>query len=61
MKGIDFSDLGSWDSRNYSIGPSLYLPIFQGGRLERNLELSTTRHRLAVLNYQKVVFNDGMR
>ncbi len=57
MKGIDFSDLGSWDSRNYSIGPSLYLPIFQGGRLERNLELSTTRHRLAALNYQKVVLN----
>ena len=57
MKGIDFSDLGSWDSRHYSIGPSFYLPIFQGGRLERNLELSTTRHRLAALNYQKVVLN----
>lgn len=50
-----FSDMGSWDSRRYSIGPVLYLPIFQGGRLESNLALSESRHRLAGLAYQQTV------
>lgn len=57
LQAFAFSDMGTWDSRHYGIGPTLYLPIFQGGRLESNLELSTTRHRLAGLNYQKVVLN----
>lgn len=46
-RAFDLSDLGNWDSRRYSIGPTLYLPIFQGGRLESKLALNETRHRLA--------------
>ena len=46
-RAFDLSDLGNWDSRRYSIGPTLYLPIFQGGRLESKLVLNETRHRLA--------------
>lgn len=57
FKAFEFSDVGGWDSRHFAIGPTVYLPIFEGGRLKRNLELSTTRHRLAVLNYQKTVLN----
>ncbi len=57
LKAFELSDLGSWDARHYGIGPTLYLPIFQGGRLESNLELSIAHHRLAGLNYQKVVLN----
>ncbi len=36
----DISQLFQADSRAWSIGPSLYLPIFQGGRNRANLERS---------------------
>ncbi|WP_232216572.1 efflux transporter outer membrane subunit [Brenneria nigrifluens] len=54
---FEFSDLGSWDSRQFSVGPTLYLPIFQGGRLRSNLALTEARHRLAAIAYQKTVLN----
>jgi outer membrane protein TolC len=37
------------------VGPTLYLPIFQGGRLQSNLALSEARHRLAGIAYQQTV------
>ena len=55
LQAFELSDLGSWDSQRFSIGPSLYLPIFQGGRLQRNLELSEARHRIAGIAYQQTV------
>src|SRR5204862_3394411 len=36
-----------------SIGPSLLMPIFQGGRLRRNLEVMQARARAAVAEYHK--------
>lgn len=54
-QAFDLSDLGIWGSRHYSIGPTLYLPIFEGGRLSSQLALSETRHRLAGIAYQQVV------
>ncbi|AIF48186.1 multidrug transporter [Dyella japonica A8] len=57
VQAFDLSDLGSWNSRQFSFGPTLYLPIFQGGRLERNLELSEARHRLAGIAYQQTVLS----
>lgn len=55
MQAFDLSDLGGWDSRRFSIGPTLHLPIFQGGRLKSNLALSEARHRLAGIAYQQTV------
>ncbi|MEC5342927.1 efflux transporter outer membrane subunit [Brenneria populi] len=55
VQAFEFSDLGSWRSRDFSVGPTLYLPIFQGGRLRSNLELSEARHRLAGIAYQQTV------
>jgi NodT family efflux transporter outer membrane factor (OMF) lipoprotein len=49
------SDLGAWNSRQWSYGPSLYLPIFQGGRLTGTLELRKRQQQEAALNYQRVV------
>jgi outer membrane protein TolC len=39
----------------FSVGPSLYLPIFQGGRLKSNLALTEARQRLAGIAYQQTV------
>lgn len=55
VQASDLADLGSWSSRQYSIGPSLYLPIFQGGRLQGNLALSKARQRQAAIAYQRTV------
>lgn len=55
VQAFEFSDLGSWSSRRFSVGPTLYLPIFQGGRLESHLALSEARHRSAGIAYQQTV------
>lgn len=55
VRAFDLSDLGSWSSRQFSLGPTFYLPIFQGGRLQSNLALTEAHHRLAGITYQQTV------
>ena len=55
VEAFQGSDLASWDSRFFSIGPTVYLPIFQGGRLIQRLELSEARQRSAALAYRQTV------
>ncbi|MDB6141596.1 MAG: efflux system outer rane lipoprotein [Pseudomonas sp.] len=55
FQALDGSDLGGWNSRQWSYGPSFYLPIFQGGRLTGTLELRERQQQEAALNYQRVV------
>lgn len=57
FQSLVLSDLGSWDSRKFSIGPSFYLPLFEGGRLTKMLELSQARHRTAAIEYRQTVLN----
>ncbi|WP_397448926.1 efflux transporter outer membrane subunit [Pseudomonas sp. NA-150] len=57
FQALDGSDLGGWNSRQWSYGPSLYLPIFQGGRLTGTLELRERQQQEAALNYQRVVLS----
>ncbi len=54
-QALDGSHFGNWDSRTWSYGPSLYLPIFQGGRLTGTLELRKRQEQEAAINYQRVV------
>jgi NodT family efflux transporter outer membrane factor (OMF) lipoprotein len=55
IQATQFKDLGSWASNTYGIGPSLTLPIFQGGRLQRTLELRQADQQEAALTYQRTV------
>ncbi|MCA4964312.1 efflux transporter outer membrane subunit [Pseudomonas sp. Y24-6] len=55
FQALDGSNLGAWNSREWSYGPSLYLPVFQGGRLTGTLELRKRQEQEAALNYQHVV------
>lgn len=55
VQAFDLSGLGSWDSRQFSVGPTLYLPIFNGGRLKSQLALTEARHRGAAIAYQQKV------
>jgi len=55
FQALEGGDIGAWNSRQWSYGPSLYLPIFQGGRLTGTLALRRQEQQAAALDYQKTV------
>ncbi len=56
IQATQFKDLGSWASADtWSFGPSLSIPIFEGGRLHRVLELRKAQQQEAAINYQRTV------
>jgi NodT family efflux transporter outer membrane factor (OMF) lipoprotein len=54
-QALDGSDFGAWNSRQWSYGPSIYLPIFQGGRLTGTLELRKRQEQEAATAYRRTV------
>lgn len=55
LQALQFKDLGNWDSRMFSGGPSLSIPIFEGGRLKYRLELRKAQQQEAAVQYQQTV------
>lgn len=55
IQAIDGANLATWASRTYSFGPSLTIPIFEGGRLKRTLELRKDQQQEAAIRYQQTV------
>ncbi len=51
----DVKDLFEWESRTWSIGPSITLPIFQGGRNKANLEKAKAAYEEGVSLYRQKV------
>ena len=56
VDALTVAQLG-WNARNTSFGPSISLPIFNGGRLSRQLELRHSQERSAGIAYQITVMN----
>ncbi|MCD0502492.1 efflux transporter outer membrane subunit [Bordetella petrii] len=54
-EAFEARDLGLWESTYFSFGPSIHLPIFEGGRLVRMLELTQARQREAAIAYRRTV------
>ncbi len=52
---FQLSSFGSWGSRQFSIGPSITLPVFQGGRLHGTLDLRKAEQQEAAIRYQQIV------
>lgn len=57
LRALDASYLTNWASAFYSFGPSVSLPIFQGGRLTSALRLARAQEAQAVLSYRGTVLN----
>ncbi|MEA2728491.1 MAG: hypothetical protein QOF70_2966, partial [Acetobacteraceae bacterium] len=57
MRALDASFLTNWASSFYSFGPSVSLPIFQGGRLTAGLRLARAQQAEAALAYRGTVLN----
>jgi NodT family efflux transporter outer membrane factor (OMF) lipoprotein len=55
VEAFESEDLFDWDSHFFSVGPTVYLPIFQGGRLRRRLELTQARQKEAAIAYRQTV------
>jgi multidrug efflux system outer membrane protein len=57
LRALDASFLTNWASSFYSFGPSVSLPIFQGGRLTASLRLARAQEAEAALAYRGTVLN----
>jgi NodT family efflux transporter outer membrane factor (OMF) lipoprotein len=55
LDSLDFKNLFKASSLQYMAGPSLTLPIFEGGRLKSTLELSKAQQQEAAIAYHKTV------
>ncbi len=54
-QGSKFKDLGNWDNRYWSIGPSVSWPIFDAGRIRANVAVQNAVADQAVLSYTQSV------
>ncbi len=54
-EALSGGDLAEWGARQWSIGPSLYLPIFDGSRRRSMLELRKLQQQEAATSYQRAV------
>ena len=57
LRALDASYLTNWASSFYSFGPSISLPIFQGGRLTAGLRLARAQQAEAAVAYRGTVLN----
>lgn len=55
VRNTDASYLDNWSSHFYSYGPSISLPIFQGGRLVAGIKLARAEQASAALGYRQTV------
>ncbi|MGI4813701.1 MAG: efflux transporter outer membrane subunit [Janthinobacterium lividum] len=57
LRATDFKYLTRWSSHFYSFGPSISLPIFQGGALVANIRLNRAEQAAAALEYRRTVLS----
>ncbi|WP_258373436.1 efflux transporter outer membrane subunit [Komagataeibacter saccharivorans] len=55
FESLSFRDLGFWNAKAWNVGPSITLPLFQGGRLRGQLELRKAAQKEAAISYQQTV------
>ncbi len=55
LNGLRLRDAFSMPARAFDVGPSITIPLFQGGRLTGTLRLRQSQQREAAIAFQKVV------
>ncbi|HTQ71307.1 MAG TPA: efflux transporter outer membrane subunit [Acidocella sp.] len=53
LEAMQFSSLNAWKALTYGFGPTLTLPIFEGGQLHGQLNLSEAQQKEAAISYVK--------
>ncbi len=57
LNSLTLSNLWKGSSLQYTFGPSVQLPIFDGGRLKGTLQLNEAQQQEAAINYHKTVLS----
>ena len=57
LQSLRSSDFTDWGSRQWSIGPSISLPIFDGSRRRTVVEIRELQQQEAAVSYQRTVLN----
>ncbi|WP_417880543.1 efflux transporter outer membrane subunit [Vibrio sp.] len=57
FEAFDTEGLTDWDAGFFSVGPAVYLPIFEAGTLKKRLKLTEQKQTQAALHYRKTVLN----
>jgi len=60
VQSLTLKNLFRASSTQWTLGPTVTLPIFQGGRLSGNLALKESRHREAAIEFQKTLLRAWM-
>lgn len=55
LESLSTSDLLTAGNRNYSIGPSIYWRIFDGGRIRQQIEVETAIQEQALIQYESAI------
>jgi NodT family efflux transporter outer membrane factor (OMF) lipoprotein len=55
LQSLQFGKVFNLNSKQYSFGPGLTIPIFQGGELRSTLQLREAQQQEAAVNFQKTV------
>ncbi len=55
LQAVQLHSLANWASGAYALGPSVTLPIFDGGQLTRTLQLRKAQQQEAAVTYQRTV------
>ncbi|MDE1883736.1 MAG: efflux transporter outer membrane subunit [Rhodospirillales bacterium] len=53
LEGMQLNAMDSWKSITYGFGPTITLPIFEGGQLRGQLKLREAQQQEAAINYAK--------
>jgi NodT family efflux transporter outer membrane factor (OMF) lipoprotein len=57
LDATNFPNFFKWDSRSWSIGPSLRWPVFAGGRIEARIAAQNARAKAAAAAFDRAVLN----
>jgi NodT family efflux transporter outer membrane factor (OMF) lipoprotein len=57
FQSLQLSNLATWASGQYVVGPSISLPIFEGGRLTGTLHLREAQQQEAAILYKRTVLD----
>ncbi len=55
LQNLTLGSLGNWDSRFWSVGPGLTLPLFDAGRIRSNIRLQNAAEQEAMTAYKQTV------
>ena len=55
LQSLELAQMFGFNARQFALGPTLSIPLFEGGRLKGNLRLTEAQQKMAAVAYQQTV------